>query len=523
MDITPLFKACIKTVRTRNKAFGIHSPSSEDKQRILRTKPKTAFMITAKDITLQITKLRDFMLEHRERYLSFFNSVTGDEMSEAERDQIDTGAQRIINTCSHLLKEFRNDNRKLSVSQQTRDYMDAVIDLIDSYLKSVCKIHSELKALRVKRALDIRKLSRLEQPQTKSSIPNPFIDNKIIEQEEEKDEENGELSAEELQMFESENVQLLNELNSMTEEVRQIESKVLHIAELQEIFTEKVLQQEQDIDRIANTVVGTTETMKDANEQIKQAIQRNAGLRVYILFFLLVMSFTLLFLDCDHQECQANYEVLGAAVTDHIYYLLETELNLIRLPVPKGSTEKNGTFIFVCPDFDKQDVLLVLIHGSGAVRAGQWARSLIINDCLDTGTQIPYIKKAQAKGYGILVLNSNDNFRGDNKISHSSSAEEHANYVWKTYIKPTKAASILIVAHSYGGILTVLLADKEKKEFEKRVKAIALTDSVHGYSGVKISKYLKQVSKNWISSTSPLDAPMKTPDFDITRVSAGTI
>ncbi|CAG9566328.1 unnamed protein product [Danaus chrysippus] len=223
----------------------------------------------------------------------------------------------------------------------------------------------------------------------------------------------------------------------------------------------------------------------------------------------------------DHQECQANYEVLGAAVTDHIYHLLETELNLIRLPVPKGSTEKNGTFIFVSPEFDKQDVLLVLIHGSGAVRAGQWARSLIINDCLDTGTQIPYIKKAQAKGYGIIVLNSNDNFRGDNKISHSSSAEEHANYVWKTYIKPTKAASILIVAHSYGGILTVLLADKEKKEFEKRVKAIAFTDSVHGYSGVKISKYLKQVSKNWISSTSPLDTPMKTPDFDITRVSAG--
>lgn len=59
----------------------------------------------------------------------------------------------------------------------------------------------------------------------------------------------------------------------------------------------QVLQQEQDIDRIANTVVGSTENVKDANDQIKQAIQRNAGLRVYILFFLLVMSFTLLFLD----------------------------------------------------------------------------------------------------------------------------------------------------------------------------------------------------------------------------------
>ncbi|KAG6452031.1 syntaxin-18 [Manduca sexta] len=327
MDITPLFKACIKTVKTRNKAFGIQSPVSEDKQRILRGKSKNGFMSTARDICCQITRLRDFLLEHRDRYLSFFDNVKKDEMTEAERDQIDTGAQRIINTCSHLLKEFRNDNRKITVSAQTRDYMDAVIDLIDMYLKAVCKIHSELKALRVKRALDMRKLSRLELPQTKSIIPNPFISEKIIEKVEEKVEateegiepseeidspkskldlsenevavmsDEGELSAEELQMFESENVQLLNELNSMTEEVKQIESKVLHIAELQEIFTEKVLQQEQDIDRISNTVVGATENVKDANEQIKQAIQRNAGLRVYVLFFLLVMSFSLLFLD----------------------------------------------------------------------------------------------------------------------------------------------------------------------------------------------------------------------------------
>lgn len=263
MDITPLFKACIKTVKTRNKAFGIQSPVSEDKQRILRTKPKSGFMITARDISSQITRLRDFLLEYREGYLSCFNTVTGDEMTESERDQIDAGAQRIINTCSHLLKEFRNDNRKVAASQQMREYMDGVIDLIDLYLKAVCKMHSELKALRVKRSLDIRKLSRLELPNAKSNIPNPFITEKVLEKEQEgadveetdstkrnidlseneiaviSDEE--QLNAEELQMFESENVQLLNELNNMTEEVRQIESKVLHIAELQEVFTEKVI------------------------------------------------------------------------------------------------------------------------------------------------------------------------------------------------------------------------------------------------------------------------------------------
>ncbi|GBP21882.1 Syntaxin-18 [Eumeta japonica] len=296
MDITPLFKACIKTVRTRNKAFGIQSPANDDKQRILKSKSKSGFMSTAKDITLQITKLRDFLLQHREAYLSFFNNVTGDEMSETDRDQIDTGAQRIINTCQHLLKEFRNDNRKITVTTQTREFMDNVIDLIDAYLKAVCKIHSELKALRVKRALDIRKLSRLEIVQKRPSITSlvETVKENLPEQNDQTEQRKLDLSenetaviadeglsAEELQMFESENLQLLNELNSMTEEVRVIESKVLHIAELQEIFTEKVLQQEQDIDRIANTVVGATENVKDANEQIKQAIQRNAGLSLH--------------------------------------------------------------------------------------------------------------------------------------------------------------------------------------------------------------------------------------------------
>lgn len=111
------------------------------------------------------------------------------------------------------------------------------------------------------------------------------------------EEEAKELSPEDIQMFEEENVQLYNELQGLSEEVEQIEKNVVDIAQLQDIFTEKVSLQKHNIERIANAVVGATENVKDANEQIKQAIQRNAGLRVWSLFFLLVMSFALLFLD----------------------------------------------------------------------------------------------------------------------------------------------------------------------------------------------------------------------------------
>uniref|UniRef100_A0ACB8E6K6 Syntaxin-18 n=1 Tax=Sphaerodactylus townsendi TaxID=933632 RepID=A0ACB8E6K6_9SAUR len=106
-----------------------------------------------------------------------------------------------------------------------------------------------------------------------------------------------ELSPEEIQMFEQENQRLVGEMNSLFDEVRQIEGKVVEISRLQEIFTENVLKQEAEIDNIHQLVVGATENIKEGNEDIREAIKNNAGFRVWILFFLVMCSFSLLFLD----------------------------------------------------------------------------------------------------------------------------------------------------------------------------------------------------------------------------------
>ncbi|MEQ2213507.1 hypothetical protein XENOCAPTIV_016154 [Xenoophorus captivus] len=64
------------------------------------------------------------------------------------------------------------------------------------------------------------------------------------------------------------------------------------------------------------------------------------------------------------------------------------------LPVDATDDEPRS-FIYLSPDaLTNPDKLLVLIQGSGVVRAGQWARRLIINQDLDSGTQIPFIMKA---------------------------------------------------------------------------------------------------------------------------------
>lgn len=328
MDVSALFRASVKAVNLRNKDLG--APATECRPR----RGRSTFCAKAHAVVVQISKLREFLLENRRAYLNFSNYLSAaPRMTDAERDEIDAGAQRIMGTCSQLVKDLRREVAAATeISQQNVEHREIMLLLIEDYLKNVCKIYSEQKAMRVKRAMEMRRLARLQADQPpppplsattttttarKSQLNATAADPATTDDHDARSgssesspmkiqEINGdvntltyeeELSAEDVQMFESENEQLYNELNTMTEEVRQIESKVVHIAELQEIFTEKVLDQDRDLDRLMTTVVGSTENMKEANEQIRQAIQRNAGLRVWILFFLLVISFSLLFLD----------------------------------------------------------------------------------------------------------------------------------------------------------------------------------------------------------------------------------
>lgn len=300
MDITILFKACVKTARTTNKSLGLTTSSKSD---LLRDTPsKDANLVKAREIVRQISSFKKILDENKAAYLNVLNCLsTSQTMSELDRENIDNSAEKVINSCSAAINTLKRDIAAHKNTKQKEEHYENVIESLEKYLKGVSKSYTEIKARRVKRVIETHKISKLEtnkavgsltpdtetSPKHKITPPPPTPTESIDNQ----------LSVEEMQMFESENELLYNELNSLSDEVKQIESKVVHIAELQELFTEKVLQQDRDIERIATAVVTTTDNMKDANEQIRKAIQRNAGLRVWILFFLLVMSFSLLFLD----------------------------------------------------------------------------------------------------------------------------------------------------------------------------------------------------------------------------------
>lgn len=316
-DITPLFKASVKTVRTRNKALGLGKENGKSTL-LPHARQKSDFSQKTKEVTASITKLRDFLLKHQKDYVNASSHLSSSVslMSDSERDQIDQDAQEIIKTCSDSIRLIKGEAQRQRVSEQVRSHREAVFDLLDAYLKGVCKIYSEQRAIRVKRVVDKKRISRLQPEHMIMSKPASSTNqeqnseerlnssqneaNRVALDETEGTERvnfDEEFSPEEIEAFEQENQSLFNEMTNLVDEVRQIEGKVVEITKLQEVFAEKVLTQSADIDRIAETAMTVTENIKQGNEDVRQAIKNTASLRVWILFFLVMCSFSLLFLD----------------------------------------------------------------------------------------------------------------------------------------------------------------------------------------------------------------------------------
>lgn len=186
----------------------------------------------------------------------------------------------------------------------------------------------------------------------------------------------------------------------------------------------------------------------------------------------------------DAHHNQARYEALGEVITEHVYQMLiDAGLHKIYVPSPETDT---SSFVFgTKTDFKNTKKLLFLIHGSGVVRAGQWSRSLIINQSIDHGTQIPYIKRAVELGYDVLVTNTNHNDRMKDGeriyLDGNGSPEQHIESVWDQLIEPALDTidSFAVVAHSYGGVVTLRMINSHPRAFLEKCFAIGFTDSVH--------------------------------------------
>ena len=77
---------------------------------------------------------------------------------------------------------------------------------------------------------------------------------------------------------------------------------------------------------------------------------------------------------------------------------------------------------------------------------------------------LPDIERAREGGWAVLVLNTNHNTGLDgSRLEGSGSEEEHAESAWKALVQHSSARNIAILAHSYGGVVSMALAAKFKQ------------------------------------------------------------
>ncbi|XP_012815245.1 cotranscriptional regulator FAM172A homolog isoform X3 [Xenopus tropicalis] len=242
-----------------------------------------------------------------------------------------------------------------------------------------------------------------------------------------------------------------------------------------------------------------------------------------------------------HRWNQKRYEALGEIITKHVYELLEKDCELEKVYLPVDATDSEPrSFIFMSKDaMTNPDKMLVLIHGSGVVRAGQWARRLIINEDLNSGSQIPYIKRAMKEGYAVIVLNPNENYIEVEKSKvpadqpSPDSSDEPAEKRERRERNPKETKKRRDFYEKYRNpqkeketLQVYIRMIQREADVKNKVAAVALTDSVHNVWHQDASKTLREWMRenccNWVSSSEPLDTSVESTLPDCPRVSAGT-
>ncbi|GKE09709.1 hypothetical protein Tco_1413260 [Tanacetum coccineum] len=87
------------------------------------------------------------------------------------------------------------------------------------------------------------------------------------------------------------------ELSSLLDAARDTETKMLGMSALNHLMSTHVLQQAQQIEYLSDQALEVTKNVELGNKELTIAIERNSSSRTFLLLFLIVLTFSVLFLD----------------------------------------------------------------------------------------------------------------------------------------------------------------------------------------------------------------------------------
>ena len=352
-DITKTFRALVKAKKVSTDVNPNAKTTIKKPEHV-----STRFLSQAKVILNELTKLKIFLLESRTDYLSppYLISSVNRIMDDEKRIHYEHDVEKRLKAARGELEKLRSSIGHISFSGQRRSHYEFVTAHLERDLVLCTKIYGEQKCLRYKRESERKKIGRLDhenrqilatldlnqlRPKPVKSISTDSLKDPVSQenkpvtskdtfiapahlnhpasastannmddknsqkkphdyQDDNEDERripSPEPTSQELQQLQMENKQLYRDVAQRSKEICEITDQVVNIAQLQKELLENILDQKDSIEQVDNNAGLSNDELAAAINQIRNAIKNAAQMRRWVIFFLLVMIFSLLFLD----------------------------------------------------------------------------------------------------------------------------------------------------------------------------------------------------------------------------------
>eukprot|EP00967_Tisochrysis_lutea_P030890 scaffold36307_cov33-Tisochrysis_lutea.AAC.1 len=247
-------------------------------------------------------------------------------LTEEERDELDAEGEAFLKTCAERIDQLTRaivSDGSSKRSRQAGEHRQAMLQHLTDELRAVATICDEHRGMRLRRAMEVREgrlgaahaagsrqmawgggafgnLSKgganalgaeslTSSMGTAGDVQTDWCADELLPEEELDEAEQAELQLE--------NEALRAELEQQVELARRAEASMLEVSNLSHLFATKIEQQSHDIAQLSTDAENTSENIVLGNRYLDSAAKHSRDFRLLILTFLIVASFSLLFLD----------------------------------------------------------------------------------------------------------------------------------------------------------------------------------------------------------------------------------
>ena len=321
MDQTTTFR---EAVRQRRAVLRQPASSAE----ILPYTPKrSAFGEEARVLLQKIYTTAKYM-QQSQAALARDGQLQG--MAETEYDEIDQETKRALELCDERIGKLKEteeeDNSDQARAPQVMAHRKATLTFLQGRLQHVAGIYDKHRRYRLQCATEASSqrlgsaaattgsfeqggtlapsgehrttlLSRLGGASSLGRSDAKGADGVLLEWADDELVADDEFDESERSQLQEDNEALRKELETMVQQTREAESRMVEIANLSHLFATKVDQQGAGVETLFTQAEQTSENLVRGNAYLDQAAKHSRDFRLFVLVLLLVASFSLLFLD----------------------------------------------------------------------------------------------------------------------------------------------------------------------------------------------------------------------------------